>query len=137
MAAVRQDLGVSQWLARALELYLRDGRLDPHLDGVRKVYTRKRDIALAALRAHCDPWVTYQVPGGGIYFWLELSDGVDWDQVRARAAEGGVACRPGERFTGDDSGRRFLRMAFLQVEEGEIERGIAVLGEALADSVIA
>jgi len=134
VAAVRQDLGVSQWLARALQLYLDDGLLDPHLDRVRAIYTKKRDVALAALRAHCEPHVRYQVPGGGIYFWLELSDDVDWDKVRERAAAEGVACRPGERFTGDDSGRRFLRMAFLQVPEDEIERGVAALGRALEAS---
>ena len=134
VAAVRQDLGVSQWLARALQLYLLDGLLDPHLGRVRAIYTRKRDIALAALRAHCEPFVRYQVPGGGIYFWLELSDDVDWDKVRELASAEGVACRPGERFTGDESGRRFLRMAFLQVPEDEIERGIAALGRALTAS---
>jgi 2-aminoadipate transaminase len=136
VAAVRQDLGVSQWLARALQLYLADGKLDPHLEGVRAVYRKKRDLALAALQAHCEGYVRYQVPGGGIYFWLELSDRVDWDKVRELAAAEGVACRPGERFTGDESGRRFLRMAFLQVPEDEIERGIAALGRALRASEI-
>jgi 2-aminoadipate transaminase len=137
VAVARQDLGVSQWLARAVQLYLEDGKLDPHLDMVRSVYTRKRDVALAALRTHCGDYVDFAVPGGGIYFWLELSDGVDWDQVRERAALAGVACRPGELYAGDESGRRFLRMAFLQVPDDEIERGVAVLGQALKESVLA
>jgi 2-aminoadipate transaminase len=134
VAKVRQDLGVSQWLARALELYVADGKLDVHIESLRAAYRRKRDIALAALREHCAPWVRFQVPQGGIYFWLEMSDAVDWDTVRDRVAQEGVACRPGERFTGDDSGRRFLRMAYLQVPEQEITRGVAALGRALAAS---
>jgi 2-aminoadipate transaminase len=135
VATARQDLGVSQWLARALELYVSDGRLDTHIEQLRGAYRRKRDVALAALREHCAPWVTFRVPHGGIYFWLEMSDDVDWDAVRERMAQEGVACRPGERFSGDDSGRRFLRMAYLQVPEEEISRGVAVLGRALAASV--
>lgn len=134
VAKARQDLGVSQWLARALELYVGDGKLDTHIEQLRATYRRKRDIALNALREHCSPWVRFQVPQGGIYFWLEMSDEVDWDAVRDRVAEEGVACRPGERFTGDDSGRRFLRMAYLQVPEEEITRGVAALGRALAAS---
>jgi 2-aminoadipate transaminase len=134
VATARQDLGVSQWLARALELYVGDGRLDAHIEQLRRAYRRKRDIALAALREHCAPWVRFRVPQGGIYFWLEMSDEVDWDAVRERVAQEGVACRPGERFTGDDSGRRFLRMAYLQVPEEEISRGVAALGRALAAS---
>jgi 2-aminoadipate transaminase len=135
VGSARQDLGVSQWIARALELYLRDGKLDGHLDHVRELYTRKRDVALAALEKHCSSYVSFHKPSGGIYFWLELSDGVDWDRVREMMVNDGVACRPGERFTGDESGRRYLRVAFLQVPEEEIERGIAVMGRALRESV--
>jgi 2-aminoadipate transaminase len=134
VGTARQDLGVSQWLARALELYVSDGKLDRHIEELRAVYRHKRDIALAALREHCAPWVRFRVPRGGIYFWLEMSDDVDWDAVRERVAQEGVACRPGERFSGDDSGRRFLRMAYLQVPEEEITRGVAALGRALAAS---
>ena len=134
VAVARQDLGVSQWLARALELYVADGKLDAHIEELRVAYRRKRDIALAALREHCSRWVRFRVPEGGIYFWLEMSEDVDWDQVRERVAQEGIACRPGERFAGDDSGRRFLRMAYLQVSEEEIPRGVAALGRALAAS---
>ena len=134
VAAVRQDLGVSQWLARALELYVGDGKLDPHIEELRAVYRRKRDIAKAALDEFCGRWVRFRVPEGGIYFWLEMSDDVDWDVVRDRVAQEGVACRPGERYAGDESGRRFLRMAYLQVPEQEIRRGVQALGRALAAS---
>jgi 2-aminoadipate transaminase len=134
VAVARQDLGVSQWLARALELYVADGKLDAHIEVLRAAYRRKRDIALSALQEHCSRWVRFRVPEGGIYFWLEMSDDVDWDRVRELVAQEGVACRPGERFAGDDSGRRFLRMAYLQVPEEEIPRGVAALGRALAAS---
>jgi len=132
VAAVREDLGVSQWTARMLEAYIADGKLDPHLDRVRVLYRRKRDVALRALREHCAGLVTYEIPAGGIYFWLRLADDVDAEQVRLRMVDEGVACRPGERFMDDDSAAQFLRVAFLQVPEPEVERGIAALGRALA-----
>jgi 2-aminoadipate transaminase len=134
LAGVRQDLGVNQLIPRMVEMYMADGKLEPHIEMARVINCQKRDTALAALRNYCEPWVSFQVPGGGIYFWLELSHDVDWDQVRERAAADGVACRPGEGF-GDDSGRGFLRMAFLHVPLDEIERGVAVLGKALSASV--
>ena len=132
---VRQDLGVNQMIPRMLEAYLADGKLDPHLARARVINRRKTDLALDALRRYCDPLVTYQIPGGGIYFWLELAPQVDAEQVRLRAAAEGVGCRPGERFTADESGKRFLRLSFLHVPEDEIERGISVLGRALKASV--
>ncbi|MCU1346748.1 MAG: PLP-dependent aminotransferase family protein [Acidimicrobiia bacterium] len=134
LAAVREDLGTSQLIAHMLDLYLNAGELEPRLKMLRPLYKRKRDLALAALREHCGDNVKYVIPEGGIYFWLEVNDGIDCAQVSERIGQQGVACRPGERFTDDPKGRQFIRMAFLHVSEEEIEQGIKVLGEALAAS---
>jgi 2-aminoadipate transaminase len=135
VAAVRQDLGVSQLIAHALNMYLNDGKLEPRLDMLRSRYKRKRDVALAGLQKHCADYVTYVIPEGGIYFWLDVNSDIDCAQVSERLASEGVACRPGERFTDDPSGHQFFRMAFLQVGEDEIERGVEALGRALGGSV--
>jgi 2-aminoadipate transaminase len=138
MAAVRQDLGVSQWTARAMAEYLRRGKLDPHIDKINAVYRSKRDVAAAAVREHCGEYVTFNVPDGGFYLWLEISDKVDWEKARDLAQQHGVAFRPGERFMGPDMsevGKGYIRLAFCHVPENEIRRGIAVLGEAITKSV--
>ncbi len=131
LAEVREDHGVNQILPRLLESYIVDGRLDEHILRLRAINRAKRDTVLDALNEHCVPWVSFQTPGGGIYFWLELSPQVDWEQVRVRMAAEGVACRPGERFTGDPSGRGFLRLAFLPVPEAELVHGVEALGRAI------
>jgi 2-aminoadipate transaminase len=135
IAAVRQDLGVSQLIARALDLYLNDGKLESRLEMLRPKYKRKRDLALAALQEHCGDLLTYVIPEGGVYFWLQVDDRVDCAQVSELLASDGVACRPGERYTDDPSGRQFFRMAFLHVPEEEINRGIELLGRSLRASL--
>jgi 2-aminoadipate transaminase len=132
MAAVRQDLGVSQWLSRMMAEYLRRGRLDPHIERANRVYRRKRDVAAQAVRDHCAPWVRFDLPDGGFYLWLELSDEVDWEKARQEAVSGGVLCRPGEVFMGREAGARYLRLAYSHVSLAELERGIAVLGKAIS-----
>jgi 2-aminoadipate transaminase len=134
VAAVRQDLGVSQWMSRIMAEYLAEGKLDPHIEAANRIYKAKRDAAVSALRRHCAGAVRFRVPEGGFYLWLEIAPGFDVDRVRERAALGGVYCRPGEVFTGDASGRRYLRMSYSQIGIDEIERGVAVLGDALARS---
>ena len=129
LAQVRQDFAVSQLLARALERYLAGGHLDTHVAELRDVYRRKRDITVAALREHCGDSVRFTPPGGGFYLWLELLDTVDWDRARELAAARGVACRPGDTFVGDDSGRRFLRLSPIQVPDADIEPGIIALAD--------
>ncbi len=137
LASIREDHGVNMVLPRLMELYINDGMLEPHIERARGINRAKRDAALAAIEEHCAPWVSFRVPNGGIYFWFELSDGIDWDQARAHMQAEGVVCRPGERFSGDTSGRRFVRMAFLPISTDEMVRGIEAMGRALQASVIA
>ena len=134
LTQVRQDFAVSQLLARALERYLAGGHLDTHVAELRDVYRRKRDITVTALREHCGDSVRFTPPRGGFYLWLELLDTVDWDRARELAAARGVACRPGDTFVGDDSGRRFLRLSPIQVPDADIEPGIIALATALRDA---
>ncbi|HEX7095256.1 MAG TPA: PLP-dependent aminotransferase family protein [Acidimicrobiales bacterium] len=131
LAAVRQDLGVSQWLARVMEEYVERGRLDPHIEMVNSVYRRKRDVAAKAVNEHCTPWVSFTLPKGGFYLWLQIAPDVDWEKASHDAAMNGVFFRPGEVFMGKEEGDRFIRLAYSHVRDHEIERGIAALGDAI------
>ena len=134
-AATRQDLGVSLWISRVVSQYLAEGRLDDQIRRANDVYRRKRDKAIAALGEYCGPWITYTVPQGGFYLWLELDSRVDAAKVRAAALEEGVLCRPGEAFFGDESGKQLFRISYSHVSEEQVEQGIAVLGRAIAKAV--
>jgi 2-aminoadipate transaminase len=134
LAAVRQDLGVSQWTSRVMEEYVKRGQFDAHITEVNLVYKRKRDIAADAVREFCEPWVTFRLPDGGFYLWLEMDSSLDWEAVRQRAELAGVQFRPGERFMTRDAiarGGQFIRLAFSHVEDDELRRGIEVLGDAI------
>jgi 2-aminoadipate transaminase len=129
--AVREDLGVSQFISRVMSQYLRHGLLEPHLEHVRGVYKAKRDAAVDALERYCKRWVSFRVPAGSFFLWLEINTDVDWDTVARRVQAEGVFCRPGERFSGDGSTRQFLRLAYSNVSIDVIERGVEALGRAL------
>jgi len=131
LAAVRQDLGVSQWMSRLTAEYLRRGLLEPHIEKANAVYRHKRDVAVAAIREHCSEYVDFDVPRGGFYLWLRLKDNFDWEKAGAAAALAGVFCRPGESFMGAEHGQGYLRLAFSHAPEHELRRGIAALGEAM------
>lgn len=134
LAAVRQDLGVSQLFAQVMTRFLDGGHHGTQLEAIRHVYRAKRDAAVEALRQHCEPHVSFRVPEGSFFLWLKMSDAVDWDRAAEAVQAEGVFCRPGERFTGDSSGARYLRLAFSLPSIEEIRRGIEALGRALRDS---
>jgi 2-aminoadipate transaminase len=138
LGVVRGDLGVSQWIARVVARYMSEGKLEPHIAAVNALYRNKRDVAVAALREHCGPWVSFDVPEGGFFIWVELVPEVDGQQAMMKALAEGVVCRPGERFFGEseaDVAKQWFRLNFTMIDIGEIERGIAALGSAIAASV--
>lgn len=135
VAAVRQDLGVNQFLARVLARFTESGQLDEHIEMLSRVYQEKRDTAVDGLRRHCGEWVDFEVPQGSFFLWLKISDRIDWELAAQKVAEEGVFCRPGERFSGDSSGERFLRMAYSNVSTDTIAQGVEALGRALKASV--
>lgn len=135
LAAVRQDLGVSQLTCRVMAEYLQRGMLEKHIELVNQIYLVKRDVAVAAMRRYCADWASFDVPDGGFYLWLKLSDELDLDRLRAETQSRGILCRPGEAFSLKDPRKaapRYLRLAFSHVSAGELERGIAALGDAFA-----
>jgi 2-aminoadipate transaminase len=135
LARRREDLGSSQLTAQVLERFVRSGDYDDHVARVCRIYRAKRDIVADTLHRTCGDAVRFDVPDGGMYFWVELADDIDGGQVMAHAKRGGVACRPGEEFFGDRGDRgQWFRMAFTPVPEDELLRGVRVLCDAVRRS---
>jgi len=131
LAAVRQDLGVSQWLSRLMAEFLAEGLFDPHLERACALYGAKCAAAVQSLREHCGDYVRFREPHGSFYLWLEIDERVDWPRAAALAARQGIFFRPGERFMGESDGRQYLRLAYSHVDEQVIRDGIARLGAIL------
>ena len=131
LAAVRQDLGVGQWLARVMAEYLAEGLLDPHIAKANQVYKAKAETASRTLREQCGDFVRFTDPQGSFYLWVEIDERIDWDKAAKLAEREGIFFRPGERFMNDTGGRQFLRLAYSHVGEDIIRRGLETLGGIL------
>ena len=133
LARVRQDLGVSQWTARIMAEYVRRGLLNSHIEDIKAIYQRKRDLAVAAVQENCGSLVTFRVPDGGFYLWLKISGEVDWNFVQREVALKGIYIRPGERFAGAGASdeNRYLRLAYSHASESQLVHGIEALGSAI------
>jgi 2-aminoadipate transaminase len=128
---MRFDMGTSPWIQRLLTEYVSRGLLDRHLPHVVEIYRRKRDAMAAALEQHCAPYLTWRLPEGGFFLWLEMDRGVQPAALREAAAQEGVAYVSGDTFFEDHSGSQFIRLAYSFVAEREIREAIRRLGRAL------
>jgi 2-aminoadipate transaminase len=135
LAAVRQDLGVSQFIARIMEEYLAEGALESHIVDVNKIYKAKRDAAVDGLKAQRGDLLRFETPRGSFYLWIEIDDRVDWSKVVAEAEKAGIHFRPGERFLAGNDQRQFFRMSYSQEPLERVREGARRLGEIIQASV--
>lgn len=98
------------------------------LDRVRAFYRGKRDVMQKSLSLHFSHLADWQVPDGGLFFWLRLRQRMDTQQLLRRALKENVAFMPGEPFYANpvaEPGE--FRLNFSHAGEAQIEKGIAVL----------
>ena len=110
---------------------LRHGLLETHVPTIRARYKLQRDAMAAALEKHLTGLAQWQRPVGGMFFWLELAEGLDAMALLPLAVEAGMAFVPGEPFFAGAPRRNTLRLSFVTVAADRIEAGVAALAGVL------
>ncbi len=127
------DLHTASLNQRLVHEVIRDGFLDRHVPTIRALYRSQRDAMLRALERHMPDDVAWTRPAGGMFLWLELPAGIDATSLLDDAVALGVAFVPGAPFfAGGDARVSTLRLSFVTAGAAEIERGIALLAQAVA-----
>ena len=129
------DLHTPGFNQRVVYEVIRNGFLDAHVPTVRTRYRRHRDAMQRALEAHLPPGCRFEVPGGGMFFWVELPEGIDAAALLPAAVERGVAFVPGAAFFADAPRHNTLRLSFVSVAPDQIERGVRLLAQALQQAL--
>jgi 2-aminoadipate transaminase len=111
--------------------FVRRGQFEPNLQRICALLGARRDAMLTALERSLPPGASWSRPEGGYFLWLECSDGVDAARLLEQATEAGVTFVKGADFFPRGGGEHSARLAYSFVSPGEIEEGVARLGELL------
>jgi len=137
------DFGSANFAQHVIDRMMERGDYGRHVAELVKVYKHKRDLMGAALERQFGDLegTRWTWPGGGLYFWLTLPEGVDAgpasELVRAAVREG-VLYIPGEFGHVAVEGRiptNEVRLSFGVVEGEDIPEAIRRLRKAV-DSVV-
>jgi 2-aminoadipate transaminase len=131
------DLHTPGYNQRIVYEVIRNGFLRDHVPKIRTLYKARRDAMQAALLRHMPTGCRWQVPSGGMFFWVQLPQGVDATALLPKAVELGVAFVPGFAFYAADARVNTLRLSFVTVSEELIERGVELLALALGGVALA
>jgi len=125
------DLHTPGFNQRVAHEVIRNGFLDTHLPMVRARYKAQRDAMRAALDKHLPTGCRFNVPAGGMFFWVELPEGLDAVALLPQAVDAGMAYVPGAPFYCHAPRLNTLRLSFVTVAPPLIDQGVAVLGRVL------
>ncbi|NLK07990.1 MAG: PLP-dependent aminotransferase family protein [Firmicutes bacterium] len=108
------------------------GELDGHIDSLKVLYRRRRDIMLESLGRYMPAEVRWTHPEGGFFVWLRLPSYIDSRALLPFALEEEkVAYVGGKGFHVDGSGHNTIRLAYSQAPESDIAEGIRRLAKVL------
>jgi 2-aminoadipate transaminase len=116
---------VSQWLVLQ---QLNDPLREQRLAELAARYRQRRDAFEGTLQLHFGDLASWQMPPGGLFFWLTLNRHLDTRLLLPKAIEEGVAFMPGEPFMPvmvESCGQ--LRLNFSHASEEQAGVGLAKL----------
>lgn len=125
------DLHTPGFNQRVVHEVIRGGFLHHHVPTIRTRYKAQRDAMAASLKAHLPAGCRWNTPQGGMFFWVELPEGIDATALLPQAVALGMAYVPGAAFFADHARANTLRLSFVTVSPEQIDRGIRLLAQAL------
>ncbi len=125
------DLQASTIMQMVVNVYLEENDLNEELKKLRDVYRKRRDLMICIMEQEFPEGTKWQKPMGGLFIWVELPENMDTAAILSKAVEKNVAFIPGVSFFAFQNKKNTLRLNFSNSNEGQIERGMKLLGEVL------
>ena len=120
---------LSQWIVLN---YLNDPNRAERMRALVDRYIRRRNLFAAAMQAHLGGLADWEMPNGGLFFWLTLRDGLEAAALLDRCVARGVLFTPGSFFEAFGHGvSSTLRLNFSHADEASAERGLAIMAEEI------
>lgn len=93
-------------------------------------YKKKRDLMARALKTV--PGLSFEIPQGGLFYWVKLPEHVNDRQVTVAAERRGLLLMPGNTFFAQGGrGDSYLRVSFSCASDDQIEAGAGILKEII------
>lgn len=128
------DVHTNVWAQRVCERMLRETDMNAHIARLQAIYREKAGCMMEKLDERLSSAVTYVRPEGGMFIWAKLPGEMPAGEFARRCLEKKLAVVPGSAFYTDSAvDRPFVRLNFSTPTKEQIDRGVAVMAEVLAE----
>ncbi|SDC19866.1 2-aminoadipate transaminase [Pelagirhabdus alkalitolerans] len=118
------DLHTNSISQHALSHLLNDYDLDQHIKRITTVYYERMNVMKDCLNDLDLEGLVYEIPKGGMFFWLTLPDSIDPAALLEKAVDNGVAFVPGKPFYVEANQTSTMRLNFTNATIDEIKEGM-------------
>ncbi len=129
------DLQSSSISQRELNTYIDLYDFDAHIDSIKTVYKKRRDLMIDMIQKEFPASAEVDVPNGGLFAWVKLPSHVDTRAILVKAVENKVAFVPGGSFFPNGGQENYMRLNFSNMTEEKIVEGLARLGKILKENI--
>ena len=130
------DLQASTISQREVSKFIDLYDLDKHIEKIKEVYERRRDLMLETMKSEFPEGIEYTHPEGGLFTWVELPSHLDSRVIMQDCLKNNVAYVPGGSFFPNGGKENCFRLNYSNMPDDRIVEGIKRLGEVLKQHMI-
>ncbi len=124
------DISTSSIMQRTFDLYFKKKKWESYVDKMNKIYKKKYEITINALK-NIAPFFKFDDPKGGIH--LYINSDIDSLMLSSISKERGASVVPGRVFYLDSRSDNSFRLSFAAVNDDKIEEGIKIIADSYKD----
>ncbi|MBS4534409.1 PLP-dependent aminotransferase family protein [Clostridium sp. D2Q-14] len=129
------DLQASTFSQIIVDRFLTKYDLDEHIEKIKKVYVKRRDLMFKTMEEEFPEGVTFTRPEGGLFTWVTLPEHINARDLAAEAIEKKVAFVPGGSFFPNGGNENTLRINYSNMDEERIVIGVKRIAESIKEMI--
>ena len=117
--------------------YIVRGHIDPQIEKIKKLYSRKMSLMLNAMDEYMPEGLQWVKPEGGMFLWVTLPERIDAADLLTMALKKRVAFVTGRAFYANPKeGQNTLRLNFTHPTDEKITEGMRRLGSVVNQAIV-
>lgn len=130
------DLQCNSMSQRELSVFMDKYDLDKHVEKIKAVYRRRRDLMMDSMKKYFPEDVTWTHPTGGLFTWVVVPESIDTQIMLDKSLKTiKVAYVPGASFFPNGGVNNTMRINFSTMADNLIVEGIKRLGTLLKEEI--
>jgi GntR family transcriptional regulator/MocR family aminotransferase len=106
------------------------GEIRRHARKVLRIYDDRRMLFADLLKRHFGSAIDFELPDGGLAFWVRFAENVDVGELVLSAARHGVKILPGATYSMSGEPTSGLRLGFASLNERELTEAVSRLASS-------